>query len=161
MNPAMLETLESRQHLAAHVAMSGSTLLVRGTAGNDYVTIETVGSKVHVNVYDGIPSHEVDRSFNASRVRSIKVDAKGGDDEVLCYSLDASRINLRIDGGAGRDYLYGAGGPSETLIGGPGSDTLYGSARSTIQANDGEADSIYCRRSATVRKDALDRLTLS
>lgn len=57
------------------------------------------------DIYDYIKGHSGD--FN------VAGDSRGGDDT--------------LDGGAGKDILYGQGG-NDTLIGGSGDDTLYGGA---------------------------------
>ena len=94
------------------------------------------------------------------------VDGRGGDDRIeTSYSADT------IDGGAGADAIRGYGG-DDRIAGGPGGDTIYGdtqgqvcnaltcsihSGNDTIDARDGEADSIDCGLGTDrLRADAAD-----
>lgn len=102
-----------------------------------------------------------------------RLDGRGGDDDLL--GSDDSGDTLV--GGAGADDLAGYGG-DDTLIGGPGADRIdadgssgcvlgpvYGgctfrAGNDTIDAADGEADSVTCGPGAdTVRADAQDTVS--
>jgi PASTA domain/RTX calcium-binding nonapeptide repeat (4 copies) len=90
----------------------------------------------------------------------------GGDD-----SLNASDGNDRLDGGAGADSLDGGYG-DDTIVGGPGQDSISGdtaqgecgiwycklpSGNDTIDARDGERDSVTCGVGAdSVKADPAD-----
>ena len=88
-----------------------------------------------------------------------------------------SRRPTRLEGGAGNDrldacsgphLLYGgpgdddlaSGGGGATLVGGPGRDTYRGHYRYgspfTVDARDGEQDTVKCTAGMTVLADALD-----
>lgn len=69
----------------------------------------------------------------------LTVEVKDGNDTV-----DASKLNLigqktKIDGGSGRDTIYGPGGDDVELIGGTGADTFVynNSAAATVTLNGG------------------------
>ena len=110
---------------------------------------------------DGPDSIELVQSTAASDLSGL-----GGND-----SLNASDGNDRLDGGAGADSLDGGFG-DDTIIGGPGSDSITGdtpqgecgiyycklpSGNDTIDARDGEKDSVTCGVGAdTVAADAAD-----
>ena len=96
------------------------------------------------------------------------VQALGGNDRVVAGDADLDRI----DGGAGDDELIGGFG-DDTIVGAPGQDRIrgdrparcnelhcdYGSGfgADTIDARDGEADSVSCGPGVdTVKADALD-----
>jgi Ca2+-binding RTX toxin-like protein len=96
------------------------------------------------------------------------VQALGGNDRVVAGDADLDRI----DGGAGDDELIGGFG-DDTIVGGPGKDRIrgdrparcnelhcdYGSGfgADTIDARDGEADSVSCGPGVdSVKADALD-----
>jgi hypothetical protein len=110
---------------------------------------------------DGPDSIEVVQSTAASDLSGL-----GGDD-----SLNASDGNDRLDGGAGADALDGGFG-DDTIVGGPGPDSITGdtpqgecgiyycklpSGNDTIDARDGERDSVTCGVGAdSVTADAVD-----
>ncbi len=91
---------------------------------------------------------------------------RGGDDRLI--TGDGAD---KLDGGAGNDYLDGGFG-DDVLVGGPGRDTINGDiaggdcgpiwcklpyGNDTIDARDGEIDSIICGAGAdTVNADAND-----
>jgi Ca2+-binding RTX toxin-like protein len=110
---------------------------------------------------DGPDSFEVVQVTGPSDLSGL-----GGDD-----SLNASDGNDRLDGGAGADTLDGGFG-DDTIIGGPGQDSISGdtpqgecgiyycklpSGNDTIDARDGERDSVTCGVGTdTVKADAVD-----
>ena len=108
----------------------------------------------------------------ADRIEVVQVEGPsqfegGGGDDFLKSSDGADRL----DGGAGADAIDGGFG-DDTIVGGAGSDTLQGdhpagecgiywcrvgSGNDTIDARDGERDSVTCGPGAdTVKADSAD-----
>jgi Ca2+-binding RTX toxin-like protein len=108
----------------------------------------------------------------SDRIEVVQVEgpselAGGGGDDFLKTSDGADRL----DGGAGADTVDGGFG-DDTIVGGPGPDTLHGdhpagecgiywcrlpSGNDTIDARDGERDSVTCGVGAdTVKADPID-----
>ena len=96
--------------------IDNGTLTVTGTEGADVIVVSQVGTKIVVDV------NGTQTQFDAGEVRSIRVDALGGDDTVI---IDVVRPTL-ILGGAGNDRILGSDGGDDEVIGGSGVDTFFG-----------------------------------
>ena len=131
--------------------------------GDDLRSVE----KVWLNVGGTFTGSEGADEFRLSQVGTPStMDGRGGDDRLR--SGDGAD---RLDGGAGNDNVDGGFG-DDVLIGGPGRDTISGDlaggdcgplwckypfGNDTIEARDGEADSITCGAGTdTVNADAQD-----
>lgn len=138
------------------VKLTGTTLTVNGTTGNDTISISEQSTLV-VTV-DG-----VNYSFNPSQVTAINVTASPGDDATTVNSLktgtaftstsgsgaDTVTVNAAVTtpvtlvGGSGNDTLTGGSG-NDTLVSGIGTNTLnggtgndtYNLARRTVAGSD-------------------------
>jgi len=99
--------------------MSGSTLIVNGTAGDDTIVVSGKSASVSVLI-NGRPM----TGSPFSSVTKVVVNAGDGNDQV-----DLSRlfVNATANGEFGRDVLIGTPG-DDVLNGGPGDDTLDGRA---------------------------------
>jgi Ca2+-binding RTX toxin-like protein len=114
---------------------------------------------------------DADNEFIAPEVGSaVRLSGAGGNDKLS--ATDAS--GDVVDGGPGDDTLTGGFG-GDTLVGGPGRDTIAGDrmarcnelhcdfldgfGNDTIDARDGEQDSVQCGPGDdTVKADAVDRV---
>jgi Ca2+-binding RTX toxin-like protein len=99
---------------------AGTTLLVNGTAGNDTVEVNRVGSRYIVSRTGSSPVSA--QIFSASSINSIQVDLSDGDDQFIASSDVQS---LYVNGGSGDDTLSGGDG-NDTLTGASGLDSIYG-----------------------------------
>ena len=98
-----------------------NALIVRGTSGDDQITIGTARGRRLVVSLNGTPLATVD----ARGVSRVIVYALGGNDHVELHR--AVRLPGMLDGGAGDDTLLGGRG-HDALSGGDGNDTLTGNA---------------------------------
>lgn len=98
------------------VGINNGELTVTGTEGADVIVISQVGTNIVVDV------NGVQTPFDAGGVRSIRIDALGGDDHV---TVDVDRPTT-ILGGAGTDVIVGSDGGADEVIGGTGTDTFSG-----------------------------------
>ena len=71
----------------------------------------------------------VTRSFFASQVQKIQVDAAGGSDIVLVDLPKNMYREVTLNGSSGNDLLRGAKYAKNVIIGGSGDDTLIGGFR--------------------------------
>lgn len=119
-----LESLEPRTLLSATLSRHG-VLYVVGTRHADNIVIYTDRQRRRqvVNVY---VNHHV-QTFAASLVRSVVVQAGGGNDRVT-FTDHRGRVPGRhfIYGGASADYLVDDGGNDYIDTGGDANDTVYG-----------------------------------
>ena len=115
---ACVETLEDRRLLAASIELfSNGMLQIVGTSSDDTITLTRSGTKVVVQFNDKKP-----RSFTASGLRGIKIDAAEGNDKV---KIAAGVRGAILRGNAGNDTLTGGDG-ADSLVGGDGTDILTG-----------------------------------
>ena len=145
------------------VTLGGGADDGRPGEGDDVRNVENLKGFSHGRFVgtDGPDSIEVVQSTGPSDLSGL-----GGDD-----SLNASDGNDRLDGGAGADSLDGGFG-DDTIVGGPGQDSISGdtpqgecgiyfcklpSGNDTIDARDGERDSVTCGVGAdSVKADPQD-----
>lgn len=94
-------------------------LVVKGTGGKDRIEVSQRDGLVTVRVND------VARTY--SHVSNLRVDALGGDDEVVLRGLT---MGATVDGGDGNDCIdaCAVAGQGVVLYGGAGNDRLTGSA---------------------------------
>jgi Ca2+-binding RTX toxin-like protein len=129
----MFESLESRRYFNVTLDENG-LLTVMGTPSNDVIHFTESGGQMLVSMNDQI------KSFRASSVTAIHVDAGDGDDSVILGrrsvpstllggdgndTLSGGNGNDRIFGGAGDDYMFGRDG-DDTLDGDAGADLFLG-----------------------------------
>ena len=139
-----LDVLEAR-HVPSST-LAGGALTVTGSEGPDSITVDavTVTGRAYVRVNED--GWIVD--YPAADVRRVRVFGNGGDDTL---SHNVAGLNAAIDGGDGRDTLYGDAG-RDHLSGGAGNDTLYGwGGNDTLVGGDGR-DKLY-------GNDGYDRLS--
>jgi hypothetical protein len=135
------EILEDRQLLAASLsaALSATGILaVQGTNGADQITVRQVKDKISV---DGIA-----KSWSASQVKAIVVDAGAGSDTVLLNSEALAgqqpiRVPTVIFGGAGDDVIVGGAGPN-LIFGGAGNDRIWGNSGNDVIFGGGGNDTL-------------------
>src|SRR5437867_6352427 len=146
-----LEALESRQFLSAPAFIEGGgRLIVRGTGGNDRITIsQTPGNSAKIRVALNSKTYD----FAAKAIKQVKVEAGKGNDWVqsdlskgavnkMMYFLveqgndtlvTATKDDALLGGGdadvlvarAGNNYVNGGAG-NDKLFSGSGNDTLIG-----------------------------------
>lgn len=145
------------------VTLAGGADDGRPGEGDDLQGVE----KVWLSVGGTFTGTEGAEEFRLSQVGTPSVmTGFGGDDR-----LRAGDGEDRLDGGAGNDHLDGGFG-DDLIVGGPGRDTIFGDlaggdcgpawckypyGNDTIEARDGEADSITCGAGTdVVTADAQD-----
>jgi RTX calcium-binding nonapeptide repeat (4 copies)/Calpain family cysteine protease len=122
--PLLLELLEDRCVPAVTAALTGTTLTVNGTPGNDTIIVRRVGDVISV-AGTGV-------SVSAGRVGQVVVNAGAGDD-VIRLDSETTRgqaalgVPCVVYGGAGNDTIVGTPG-ADRLDGGSGNDTITGGA---------------------------------
>lgn len=125
---ALLPCLEATVSTQAGVTFTFDAttgqLNVIGTAGNDSVSVNVTGGNVTVTSF----ATQTNTGVAAGNVKALLLDLRGGGD-VGTSSLSTvnapALASVTIDGGAGQDFLTGAGGP-ELFLGGDGDDNLSG-----------------------------------
>jgi len=140
-----IESLETRNLMAASIALVGSQLQIRGTDHADEITISQVfqfnginsSSRFEASVLDTQTGVRISQSFMPAYVNDIIVDALNGNDIVRNNTSRASTIN----GGSGNDFLVGGSG-ADTIHGDSGIDSIYGRAGSDSLFGDAGADLI-------------------
>jgi Ca2+-binding RTX toxin-like protein len=127
-----LDTLEARD-VPAVVDVTGSTLTVLGTAGDDAITVRLSGTNMQV-LDNGVIRHEV----AASSVKRIVIDGDAGNDRIVVQNaikattfLYGGKGNDVIRGGRGRDNIFGGDGP-DNLNGRGGNDRIFGGAANDV-----------------------------
>ncbi len=102
--------------------------LISGTGGETIAIASGGGSLVTV---DGLPA-SVD-VFGVAAIDSLTVAGGGGGDILRAQQLNPDQVQLTLDGGDGKDFLFGSRG-DDTILGGEGDDR--------IAAGDGDDDVI-------------------
>lgn len=98
----------------------GGVLTVTGTTGNDLIVVTRQGRDLTVAGSGPL------RTFPDSAVKRVEVNALGGNDAVLVVDDRAVGPKpVRINGGAGNDFLVGGRG-NDVIVGGAGDDYLFG-----------------------------------
>jgi hypothetical protein len=128
------EELESRltPAVGSIVGTDGAdTWLLWGQGATTYAisTVQNGQSSFAIRVFEGISQLNVDLSRGNDTLihrASVKVQANLGDGDDVVSVDGAEGGAVFVDGGAGRDQLFG-GQWNDTLIGGVGDDVLFGS----------------------------------
>jgi len=123
----LMEALEERR-LMSHTFADG-VLTAKGTNQPDYFEVRTDGPTLQL--YDTGRWYD----YKLSKVKKIVVTTKDGIDNIVLREVPANIScvvkagdgNDNINGGAGKDKLYGGAG-NDTIEGYLGSDKLYGAA---------------------------------
>jgi subtilase family serine protease len=116
----VMDPLENRRMLSASGAvLSGSTLSITGTSGNDTIVVQLdPGNSSDVQVT--INSNST--YFVYSKIKEIKIsDGSGNDDVAINGYVD---VKAAITAGNGNDTLSGSSYGHDTLTAGSGSDLL-------------------------------------
>jgi RTX calcium-binding nonapeptide repeat (4 copies) len=145
-----MESLENRQMMAANltVALTDGVLAIVGTEQADTIVVRQVNNRLSV---DGVSG-----SFDASNVKGIAIDSRGGHDYVAMdvagqvvfkpTIIDAGAGNDHIRGGYGDDVVnLGAGdditvthGGHDRVYGGAGNDRIWtGDGNDKVSGDDG------------------------
>jgi len=115
---SVVESLEQRTLLSASLVKG--ILSVTGTAGNDAIVLHRTRTAIVVDINGSA------KSFKAKAVKSIRVLAGNGDDQVnVDQSGQIFKTGLTISGGAGNDTITGGSG-GDVVTGGAGDDSLSG-----------------------------------
>ena len=124
------EPLESRQMMAVTAALSSGVLTVTGSDGADTVNFKQTSGKISIA--------DVSGSWSATKVKSIVLNLKAGDDSVSLNSFanggsQALAENVTISGGLGNDVVHLANGKDVHFSG--ASNTLFVSSNGTASMN--------------------------
>lgn len=98
------------------------TLWINGTSGGDRMDIRRIGSNYVVRRNGASPQSPA--SFDAAKVKAIRVDLEGGND-VFSVGPDVQAVSVK--GGLGHDKITGGDG-NDTLVDNVGNDTIFGGA---------------------------------
>jgi|GEM_PF-4712485 len=157
---AQCESLENRRLLSAApadaiipvITDNNQIVSVRGTSGNDFVTLSVANGKLKIVVDSGFK-----QNYPLNQVSGISINLLGGDD-ILDINSGVSAVTASggpgndtitalnqgrdfLSGGAGRDSLQG-GGAKESLDGGLGGDTIVAGTGADAITGDGGGDSL-------------------
>tara|TARA_R110002049_G_scaffold50370_3_gene143006 strand:+ start:3222 stop:21794 length:18573 start_codon:yes stop_codon:yes gene_type:complete len=121
--------------VAVTVNAGSHTLLIEGTAYNDYVYVFPWGGyyRVYSN-FDGI------RSYPVADIDELIIDVGDGNDYVLASYFLFDPVT--VFGGNGRDTISGGAG-DDTLYGGPGRDLIYGNRGNDLIFGGADNDRIW------------------
>jgi Ca2+-binding RTX toxin-like protein len=120
---------------ASFATLTGGSLLVQGTGGNDVITLQTDGDGNLTATLNGVTS----QSFPLTSINSIDVEAGAGNDYV---SLGAGVPGSSVQGGPGDDTILGGAG-NDTLGGGQGNDSVNGGPGDD-SIKGGQGDDLLC-----------------
>src|SRR5215813_10223613 len=114
---------------------AADSVTVKGTAGDDRITVASSGASVVVN---GLAAKVTIAGAEGAN-DSLTIDGLAGNDNINASALNPGQINLTINGGAGNDTITGSGG-NDVVIGGTGNDVaLLGAGDDTFIWNPGDA----------------------
>lgn len=124
--------IKTSSQVPSFTRLTGSTLRVGGSTGDDVIGAGFEGSNILV------VRNNVGKAHASSGITRIVIDASSGNDVVGPLKLARMKSNLiggdgndYLTGGSGRDLIYGGNG-NDTVVGGPGIDTLFGDAGNDI-----------------------------
>src|SRR5688500_16060972 len=147
-----LEPLETRRMLSAK--LSGTTLNLRGTAGDDSFTVTRDGSRIHVD-RNGVR----EGSFLMAKVQRLSVVLGDGNDQLESKGrlprmmVDAGKGNDRVFTSSGNDYVY-AGDGNDTVSTRGGQDVVDGGlGDDNLDGGTGVNTLDYSKRTAGVSID--------
>jgi Ca2+-binding RTX toxin-like protein len=133
----MIENLESRQLMSVSAQFDGFSLIVDGDGsrndiyvettqknGIDHLRVKSKGSTLKIALPQSMGGGKVS-SVQASLIKSIFVDGKGGDDMIALSSGNSSGVfqDSFLNGGSGNDNIRGGLG-KDAMDGGSGNDTV-------------------------------------
>jgi Ca2+-binding RTX toxin-like protein len=110
-------------------ALTGGTLVVNGTSGNDTINVQADGNGNVTATLNGVTSS----AFALGSVTFIDIEAGAGNDTITLganvpgASVQGGPGDDSITGGQGNDTLGGGQG-NDTILGGPGEDSIRGGA---------------------------------
>ena len=114
------------------------SVIVNGTEGNDKIGV--TGSNRGVTIAGLAATVSIQGSDPA--LDGLTINALGGDDIVDASGLQAGKLNLTINGGAGADTLTGSQG-NDLIIGGAGNDVAFlGAGDDTFVWNPGDGSDV-------------------
>ncbi len=114
----------------ATAELRGSRLLVSGSDDAEDILVFRSGSRIVVSI------NKTSFGFDRKKVKSISIDAGGGDDSVI---IGHGIIGAYVFGNAGNDRIAGGDG-DDTLVGGAGNDTLEGNGGNDVLRGCGGRD---------------------
>jgi Ca2+-binding RTX toxin-like protein len=115
---------------------AADSVIVNGTQGADTVTVASSGAAVVVN---GLAA-KVTLTGSEGANDSLTVNGLGGNDVINASALQAGRVQLTINAGAGDDVITGSQG-DDIVIGGQGTDSaLLGAGNDTFIWNPGDGN---------------------
>src|SRR5689334_5918086 len=101
-----LELLEDRIVPAGGVKLSGGTLLITGTAGNDSVLVRQIPGQGNQPAQVAVTFNGQTFTFKVSQVSQVQAQLNGGNDSfVLDHSSLPVTPPVTVDGGNGTDSL--------------------------------------------------------
>ncbi len=101
-----------------------------GTAGDDYLWVQTYGGYVYSYLWDAVARRwDYQGAFYHRYLSSIEIDGLGGNDTITFKIYDDVAADIDIAGGTGNDVVNILSTPTSllTIDGGAGNDTLRGS----------------------------------
>jgi Ca2+-binding RTX toxin-like protein len=151
----MFEALENRRMFSGAFLSPAGQLFIAGTDGADQITVSDTFVQTNSTVHERflMVSLKVSGStvttnnlFRAADVRSMLINALGGDDVITLNTVNAATVyggygNDRITGGSGNDALFGDAWLSSEagVLYGSGNDVIFGGAgNDEIHGNDGD-----------------------
>jgi Ca2+-binding RTX toxin-like protein len=122
-------------------------VIVNGTAGNDFVTVDRSGGAVRVSgLAETVTIARADAALD-----QLNILAGLGDDVIDASALTANQIGLILNGGAGNDTILGSRG-DDTVIGGSGNDVAaLGGGDDVFVWNQGDGSDIVDGQSGSDR----------
>lgn len=129
---AEVQSLESRQLLAAPVLGSNGTLTVTGSTGADYIAVAFDGTRQKIKVVMGSTIY----LYPAASVLNVKVMLGIGADKFDGFYADRK---MTVDGEGGNDTIVG-GNMADNLIGGLDNDSITGNAGDDSLSGSGGRD---------------------
>ena len=122
-----------------HVKIKDQALVVKGTAAGDRIALRQSATDRQILEVDVGDNGSADFRVARNRFRSIRVDARRGDDRVRIDEANGvftTTTPTQLNGQRGNDTLIG--GSADTLNGGDGNDDLVGgSGAETLIGGDG------------------------
>ena len=134
-----VERLEGRDVPATTATLTGTTLVVEGTNGNDSLILRQAGGQISVDGTRIRNGSQQLTSIAASKLRQVVIHANAGDDTINFGTLN---LPVMVWGGQGNDRVY-CGSGKDTVYGDQGNDTIYGSAGNDWLVGGDGNDTIY------------------
>lgn len=101
-----------------------------GGDGVDTINIGTIAAGATVDA--GAGDEKISIAWTGTDIGVASIFGGDGADTITVGSADAgTSVVLNIDGGAGKDIIYGKAGGGDSILGGAGDDTLFGGGLGT------------------------------